>query len=194
MRKFNKIFCLGLNKTGTKSLHTALEILVLKSSHFTVKEGNMKQIVAENHKKGLPLMTSIEDYDVYIDWNTYKTGLLFKQLEEQYPGSLFILNTRDLNSWISSRKKHIQRNLEKHPEKRLLVNQPGWYKVDVDKWVAQRRDLHKKVLKHFGNRDDFIIVDVCSGEGWKKICKFLQVDIPEINFPHKNKSPNGTTN
>jgi len=57
----NKIFCVGLNETGSTSLHCALKILGFKSVHFMHKgKKNIKIIIENNYRHGRPLLSGIE--------------------------------------------------------------------------------------------------------------------------------------
>lgn len=102
-----KIFCIGLNKTGTTSLHKAFEILGYNSVHYSSKEGNIQNIITNNYKDNALLLKGLEHYDVILDWNDESILDLYKVFDQQYPNSKFILNTRDLDGWINSREKHV---------------------------------------------------------------------------------------
>ena len=47
-------------------------------------------------------------------------------------------------------------------------------------------DTKKKYWNIIPNRKDLLILNVCEGESWEKLCPFLEVkDIKDINFPHE---------
>ncbi|WP_025007224.1 sulfotransferase family protein [Marinilabilia salmonicolor] len=187
-KTYNKIFCIGLNKTGTTSLHDAFLKLGIQSVHCNEKNGrHIKPIIKDNYESGNKLLQGIEHYDAYSDWNIPSTNHLFIELDKQYPNSKFILNTRDMNSWIKSREKHVKRikNLDKLQEK--YPDNP-WYNIDKNAWEEEFRNHHKKVLDYFANRkDDLIVFDVTNGDSWEKLCNFLNKDIPNKPFPVSNK-------
>ena len=92
--KFKKmIFGIGLSRTGTSSLNSALNELGIKSKHFLY----------------FPVSTSIP-YP-YFSLNVYSGALdtpiaaNFKKLDKMYPNSKFILTIRDIDSWLESCKK-----------------------------------------------------------------------------------------
>jgi hypothetical protein len=125
-----KIFCIGLNKTGTSTLHKAFEILGLKSVHYIDNEGNNnKEIITSNFLAGNNILKGIDKYEVFSDWDQApNTIAIFKEFDRQYPNSKFIANTRELQSWLDSRESHVKRNQEKklkNPE--LDVK---WLKID----------------------------------------------------------------
>ena len=47
-----KVFCIGVNKTGTSSLHQALQILGYNSVHYlNDKNNNIKAMIEKNYLK-----------------------------------------------------------------------------------------------------------------------------------------------
>ncbi len=189
MKKNSKIFCVGLNKTGTSSLHEAFQILGFKSVHFYCEKGNIKDIIENNYKNGDDLLLGISNYDAYLDWNHPSTNHLYKEFDQQYPGSKFILNTRNMEDWLQSREKHVLRdpNLKK---KQYLYPEDPWYNINKEAWKIEFENLHKDVLEYFKNREkDLLIFNVADGDSWEKLCPFLGLDILDGVFPMKNKAP-----
>lgn len=186
----NKIFCIGLNKTGTSSLHEAFRILGLKSVHFKDDEGNnIKDIIQNNYLTGDNILKGLEEYDAVSDWDRAPyTVDIVKEFYKQYPDSKFILNTRDLNSWLNSREKHVRRNQEskrENPEADIT-----WLKIDRNNWELQFKNHHDEVIKLFkGRKDELLVFDVTKGDDWEKLCPFLNLPIPTVPFPKKNVSP-----
>ena len=83
-----KIFGIGLSKTGTTSLHVALEILGYSSVHYPV---------------------TWEEFDRYDAAHDITVASRFEELDKLYPGSRFILTLRDLNQWLRSCENHFDR-------------------------------------------------------------------------------------
>ncbi len=182
----NKIFCIGPNKTGTTSLHAAFEILGIRSAHFRCEHGNIKDIIEGNYLSERPLLTSIDDFDAYSDWNRPRTNWYFKLFDTQYPGSKFILNTRDLESWMRSREHHVGRysNLA---ERRAQNPDSTWLNIDREAWTREWNELHHEVREYFADRNpDLLTLDVVAGDGWEKLCPFLGLPTPDLPFPSEN--------
>ena len=36
--------------------------------------------------------------------------------------------------------------------------------------------------------EDLLIIDITKGEGWEKLCLFLNKEIPNTEFPHRHKT------
>ncbi|MBK5940356.1 sulfotransferase family protein [Halochromatium roseum] len=185
-----KIFCVGLNKTGTSSLHEAFRILGLKSVHLKDDQGiNIKDVIKNNYLTGENILKSLEEYDAFSDWaKGVHTVDIVKEFDKQYPGSKFILNTRDLEGWLNSREKHVKRNQErkqKNPDEDI-----SWLDVDRNGWENQYTKHYDEVNQYFeGRKDDILVFDVTKGDGWEKLCPFLNLPTPSVPFPKKNVAP-----
>jgi hypothetical protein len=52
-----------------------------------------------------------------------------------------------------------------------------------ESYVAHLTD----VQEYFRDRPgDLLVLDICAGEGWKKLCPFLGKPVPSAVFPHLN--------
>lgn len=156
--------------------------------HFEGAEGNIQHIFHENYNKGRRLLAGIENYDAYTDYINSETYMSFEQLDQEYPESKFILNTRDLSSWLSSRERHVKRNPDLQ---RLQLENPDnpWYNCDIEFWEQQYRTLHNQAHKYFKKRpDDLLVMNVTGGDGWEKLCPFLNMPLPGRPFPARNKA------
>jgi hypothetical protein len=183
----NRIFCIGLNKTGTSSLNTALEILGFKSVHYKCRKGQIQKIIEVNYKSGINLLTGISEYDAYTDWCSPSTNHVFTLLDKQYPNSKFILTTRDVESWLISRERHVRKNRRNLAELQKQHPTNTWYNIDKTVWRKEFIEHHAHVLEYFKTReDDLLVIDFTKGEGWEKVCPFLNLPIPEQPFPRRN--------
>jgi len=184
----NKIFCIGLNRTGTTSLHRALQIMGFKSVHYRCEQGNIKDIVQANFKSHKMLLADIEDYDAYSDWNRSESNCLFKVFDKQYPDSKFILTIRNLKSWLKSRDSFVRKTI---PDLDLLQKQnpqDPWYNCDKKAWAKEWAEHVSDVSSYFKNRPgDLLIMNITAGEGWDTLCPFLGKPKPTQPFPHEEK-------
>jgi hypothetical protein len=162
-------------KTGTKSLAKALTILGLNCFHGVVKYEETARSTGELFPREI-----LDVYDEFCDWPFPD---FYQELDQRYPGSKFILTTRDLKSWLKSVKDHMRRN-------RLNPSYRGNLKFfDTARLTFLWRNHHQKVLGYFANRSrDFLIMDITAGEGWEKLCPFLNQLVPDQSFPHENRS------
>jgi hypothetical protein len=173
-----KVFCIGFHKTGTTSLGAALSILGYKVAGATgIRDPNIAMNV-------LALASRVtEAHDAFQD-NPWP--IIFRQMDLRFPGSKFILTSRDPNSWIDSVVRHFG-NKETEMRKWIYgVGSPiGHEKIFLERYKTHQRD----VIGHFAGRpNDLLVMDLRSGDGWDKLCPFLGHAVPTRPFPHLNKS------
>lgn len=164
-----KIFCIGLPKTGTHSILRALNLLGFKTKHYS-------KHIYKDIKKGYN--TFAENECVYK----------YKELYKKFPFAKFIMTTRELDKWLLSIKNHFE-NKNPHPKnstKKIRKRTLGTWNYQRDLLIDKYKSHHTHVRSFFGNNDNFIEFKI-GNDGWKKLCDFLQKDIPQQSFPHKNK-------
>lgn len=190
---FNKIFCIGMNKTGTSSLHAAFLKLGIKSIHHgfsdykTLREhlesaSYIEKTILKNEKEDRKLLDSIDEYEAYSDIGPLINR--FEILDSQYPNSKFIYTNRNTLKWIDSRKRHVLRNIE---NKNKQLYESNFCNIEEEKWL-ERKFLHlDRVKKYFRNRpNDLLIINVTEGDGYEKLCPFLRFEMIQEQFPEKN--------
>jgi hypothetical protein len=171
------VFGIGLNKTGTTSLHAALEALGYRSLHYG--EPGSTEAVTRAVREGQPLLTYLGDHDAFSDIQSL--AVRFDQLDAQYPGSRFILTTRDLDDWIDSRRRHVERNVARHERGEY---HGGFLTVDVEGWTALFQEHMARVEAHFAGRPgDLLVMDISKGDGYDVLCPFLGRPEPDEPFP-----------
>jgi hypothetical protein len=184
-----KLFCIGLSKTGTRSLHDALQILGLRSVHWggpdlqtAVQRGpEIREAVERSLREGRPLLTDLDDADAYSDIHALSTN--FDVLDRQYPGSKFILTVREPEEWLDSRRRHVEANIA-----RKARGEYGgtFLTVDIDGWRAEAIEHEQHVRAHFAGRPgDLLVLDIAAGDGWERLCPFLGLPLPTEPFPRR---------
>ncbi len=176
-----KIFGIGLSKTGTTSLARALEILGYRTRDCMgvtrYQKGDLGSIDLEE----------IERYDAFTDT---PVPSFYRELDQRYPGSRFILTVREEEPWLAScRKQFTPRHAEKHNDatRRLFEDLYGTDVFDEARFRAGYRRFVDGVLEYFSDRpDDLLVIDVTAGEGWEKLCAFLGKPEPDLPFPRAN--------
>jgi glycosyltransferase involved in cell wall biosynthesis len=176
-----RVFCIGLNKTGTSSFHAAMEILGLSSLHWGGPEIN--QAVRAALDEGRPLLSGLDPaFDAFSDVGLLSTH--FDLLDEQYPGSRFVLAVRPVQEWIDSRRRHVERNIAR----RAVGDYDGTFlTVDEELWREQWERQVGRARRYFEDRRDFLEVDLTAGGGWRPLCELLGVPEPTEPFPWANR-------
>ena len=106
-----RIFQIGFNKCGTRSLYRFLQRSGIQAAHFN--RGLLAWSIEDNIAQGrAPLQGRIDQWVAYTDVQqvTRERAIegvrYFRELYHYYPNSYFILNTRDKAAWIKSRLAH----------------------------------------------------------------------------------------
>ena len=190
-----KVFIIGPNKCGTSSLHHLFKKSGMKSVHHNYRKGRfIAQKIITNASLKRPLLHQIEEFDAYGDMNfannrmAIEANIFFKELDKQYPGSKFILNTRPVENWILSRSKHKSR----------FGSYLGRYKeifeteddgVVFEAWQSWFQDQFTDITNYFRDRDNFLIFDI-ENDDPAKIAEFLKPEfsIDVTAWEQKNKT------
>lgn len=175
-----KVFCIGFHKTGTTTLEVALRKLGYRvTGCFGTKDPDIADKVRET------AYAMVEDYDAFED-NPWP--ILYRELDERFPGSKFILTRRPAEAWIRSQVKDFATT--ETPMRRWIYGEDaGCPEGNEDTYVARYERHNREVLDYFSDRpDDLLVFDLPADAGWEKLCNFLGHDIPNKPFPHANKA------
>lgn len=171
-----KIFGIGLSRTGTLSLAHALKSIGFNAIHFPHTYDRLD-----------------EDVDAAVD------GIVpcdFEELDKKFPHSKFILTTRGIGEWLGSmewlmdRGFYLPREGGKPPEmtpiiRRIFERLYGTTSFNESLLADGYRRHHKRVTDYFSSRrGDLLEMSIVDGDGWGKLCTFLRRPIPKAAFPH----------
>lgn len=123
------------------------------------------------------------DFDAYSDLEVLTIN--FEMAEKQYPECQFILTQRDLDSWLDSRQRHVERNIRRKAEGRYRRR---WLIVDREAWTREWQSHHEKVIRYFQDKPGkLLVMNVLRGDGYAVLCPFVGKAIPNEPFPWKNQ-------
>jgi hypothetical protein len=174
----NYIFNIGFNKSGSTSLCSALNYLGIPTLHYFYNNTTLEKITARNIKLKRKLFHSLDNN--YLGFSDFSGEDYYKILFQQYPNSKFILTTRNIDDWLKSLINHKLNNRQ--------INQ---FKIKKQTKILSKRYEEKSTeIRNFfsSNKDQFLEMKICEGDGWESLCPFLGLTIPNIPFPHKNKT------
>jgi hypothetical protein len=197
---FNKVFCLGLSRTGTTSLHEAFRALGLRSVHFPIHLFTQPEVL------GLPPFRPTVRLGPYAAWRRGKelkasrahhdaksilkgndafcdlpVPLYYRELDRLFPGSKFILTTRDGDSWLESMQWLFDDGAvlwkRGHVGDELHQRAYGTTVFDHEKLLAAYKRHHREVAEYFHGREgDFLTLRVDRGElRYETLAGFLGV-------------------
>ncbi len=182
-----KIFCIGLHKTGTTSLH---------------------EMAIKNGFKAIHSIEWMYNYEDLKKFNFFSDGgshfddineIDFEYLYYKFPNSRFILQTRNTRDWVISKCKHAGWHSSTEIEKDDInkINHNDWeYKslLTVRKYVEHKINYEKKVENFFRQNDNSRLIKInitnqkSSNGDLERLVKFLKLKKGIINLPHSNKS------
>jgi len=171
-----RVFCLGMFRTGTVSLLKAFDILGYTN--------------AQAFK-----MSDILHYEVTADTVVF---FFWKELITAFPKAKFILRVRDAPAWARS-ARHVITDRPvwgKNPTKNenwltshLMMKKMWGCCGFQEDWAEKFRQYNKEVQEHFAEHcpNRLLVMDICAGDGWEKLCPFLGREIPDQPFPRLNR-------
>ncbi len=215
MRDFNKIFVIALPRCATVSLCDALGMVGVPTAHLGRIYGE-KGEEHNNPQRLTRIYQQIAAGDFDLDILRQCRGLadypacsapVFRKLDRQYPGSLFINVRRDqdLERWIQSvERQFIGLQLVKQGKQATIEEQQfmqvmlslremtfGQSKFDAEAYISAYHDYQRAVAETFASRpqDLLDIDDVAELEnsGFQRICEFLQCPVVDLPFPNSNQ-------
>lgn len=176
-----KVFGVGFQKTGTTSLGTIFD----KLGYKTLSYG------AFRHLAGRDALTWDEIRKLAIELAAEADAakdtpwpLLYKELDEAFPGSKFIHVTRKTESWIKSAVNDFQN----HPNAlhRLIYGTNGPL-GNESVWTKRYEEHNAAVAEYFADRpDDYLHVQLEDGLTYEKVCPFLGEPLVGTGSPKAN--------
>jgi hypothetical protein len=193
------VFGIGLSRTGTTSLTSALAILGYASRHFPddpETQAEVRRVIVDcPHARPvqLPVLASV---DALTDT---PVCCIYQPLAESYPEAVFVLTQRDLGAWLASCRRYwayvASPYFRRFPDADLtryasLINRwlYGSATFDERMFAHAHAEYHARVEAFFAARPGRLLrLDICAGEGWAALCRFLSLPAPREPFPHENR-------
>lgn len=182
MAQYDKVFGIGLNKTGTTSLKHAFERLGFRHLDrrprlFKLwRKGRVADVIAAS-----------EDYETFEDW---PWPLMVSELLEHYGNrALFVLTVRrNPMAWVESLKSHAERTNPHHNPRRAIFGAD--YPHGMEAAFEAYYDRHNALVRQLFFDRPNQLCELCweNGDGWPELCGFLGVKRPKVEFPYANKS------
>jgi len=173
--EYNKVFVIGGHKNGSLSLHHYFLSLGMRSVHGQFWCNNPALIAAND---------CFSDHFAEFQDGVDKLDTLVRD----YPDSRFIINFRDLNSYIKSLFKHLAINTE--------LSEPfNFDDVDEDALIGRvqrTHNFHQAALRYFDEkrlRHNLLVINLCNGKNQKNkgmIDEFLGISDNLQELPHAN--------
>jgi hypothetical protein len=207
-----RIFGIGLSRTGSRSLQSALAALGLHIVHHPLDATTHRALV----HWGVPL-SILAHHDGVSDVGA---ATFLEAFDAACPGSRFVWTVRDREDWLASMTRlnecwlaEVERGVARQIWGRARFDQRaglGWlssirharsrlrtqhflrraaYGALAFRDPTQLLDVYdahcRRVRDHFRDRaTDLLEIDICGGDGWELLCPFVDRPIPDAPFPH----------
>ncbi|MEM6620376.1 MAG: sulfotransferase [Pseudomonadota bacterium] len=159
-----RIFFIGFNKTATSALHLMMLASGVRALHGSgngkvfgrtraerATVGHAMRRIWRNLEAGRPPIEQLEAYDCFLDltFGAHDLCRRFRDFDAAYPDAVFVLNTRDRESWLSSRGAH-KNSVAVAAEK--FGCDPGDVRA---RWAADFDAHHRETRAHFAGSSRF---------------------------------------
>ncbi len=180
-----KVFVIGFQKTGTTSMGAALETLGYHlGGGFRV-----------NHPRGVPiplpitqekLASAARSFALRADaFEDNPWPIVFREMDQAFPGSKFILTRRDPATWIDSMIRHF--GVDANPMRTFIYGHGSPVGHEAQ-YIARYQRHIDKVLAYFAQRPDDLLILNLEDADWPELCDFLGKPRPHEPFPHRNRA------
>lgn len=182
----------GFGRTGTDSMRKALNILGVGPTHHMHELGQGKPL----HQPWLDLVAvASPDWDVLfdgyhacVDW---PSAYYWRLLIAAYPDAKVLLTLRTAESWWKSFEATILQHIlsQAHPDgfaQRLIAEQVfDGRPHDRDYAIAVYERNVEDVLATV-EPERLLVHNL--GDGWEPLCRWLNVPVPDVEYPKGNSS------
>lgn len=184
-----KIICIGLNKTGTKSLNMAFQQMGFTSNH--VNPFSFHKLTQKAIREDRKILHYLDKWDCLQDiwlhhgliaplddsryWQyDYKLHVL-ERIEKDYPDTLYVNNTRPFPEWLKSRKRHIE-------------NCSGMWRDYNPIHIRREWEIQRKVVNDFRrDKEDRVMDFDISQADYETLSFFCGMEYDGRPFPWKKK-------
>ena len=198
-----KVLGAGFGRTGTLSLKYALEELGFGPCHHMMEVMRDPQQTEWFYRicqgDQVDWVKVFEDYSSAVDW---PSASYYAELMEVFPDAKVILSVRDPDSWFRSVYDTIfnvvpniphwvQALFPRSKKIAILIEEIVWQGV----FKGRFKDREYAIQVYQKNTDAVIdsvpsdrLLIHSAKEGWEPLCKFLEVPVPETQYPWVNDS------
>jgi hypothetical protein len=142
-------------------------------------------------------------FDAFVD---SPSCVDFERNYYMFPNSKFIYTTRSPSDWERSWSEYTRRwwllsNFESMVERMAESDRIEYGKQFIDIHMSlyfnhgsygEAFRTYDRRVRHFFDdkpKERFLELDLFSGDGWEKLCAFLDRDVPPFPFPWENRGP-----
>jgi hypothetical protein len=146
---------------------------------------------------------TVPDFTRYAGWDAVTdipAALFFPEIMAAFPGCKFILTVRDEMEWLESIRRFYGNPSRFEKLTQFTREQKDWLakiSEELRKYAyGSEKVLPSLYLKRFREHtehvrrtipaDRLLVMDITKGDGWSKLCPFLDRPVPPVPFPCRN--------
>ncbi len=195
-----KVIGAGFGRTGTLSLKFALEKLGFAKCYHMMEvhlNPSHTQIWRDAASGKLPDWVSLFDgYQASVDWPSCN---FWREQLQAFPAAKVILTRRDPNKWYDSVMNTIWLATQANAKRddagaangAAMAYEVIWdpvfeRRMDDKDWVIAQYEAHNQAVIDGVPSDQLLVYE--PGEGWQPLCQFLDVSVPDEEYPRVNST------
>ncbi len=193
-----KVIGAGYGRTGTMSLKLALEQLGFDKCYHMMEVNQHPEHfgmwAAINRGEEVDLPALFEGYQASVD---YPSAIFWQEQMAAFPDARVLLSLRDPEKWYESIMNTIYPSSSSmvHAEDEQMQYFGNWaMEIVWNKLFDGHMDDKEHVISVYNAHNQNVIDTVPeekllvfdAKEGWEPLCQFLEVPIPENDFPRVN--------
>jgi hypothetical protein len=182
-----KIFGIGLSRTGTTSLTQALLMLNIRSLHWPHDAATQRELMPYLADRRRPFAFSAAEF--YQGLTDTPVVAVYRELAQRYPDARFILTGREREAWLHSCERAWETSVALQ-----YAGELGPYCRAINTAVYGRPDFCRETFAQVYERHRAEVLTVLPGvlelevgEGWDRLCAFLNQSVPARPYPHVNQ-------
>jgi hypothetical protein len=167
----------GYPRTGTKSLASALRILGVETRHD--EEGALPLFRAASRRAN-GMEGALVGWPAALHWRELRS-----------PRTKIILTVRDESDWWESMKRHCYSVLTGGDIVHTRFTEDlhslmFGYPLPTEYWYKRRyREHNRAVMREVSQ--NLLVMDIVGGDKWDRLCDFLGVNKPDVEFPWEHR-------
>ena len=201
-----KIFCIGMNKTGTTSIAKTF-----KNLGFVVGNQRQAELLLDTYtaRDFKPIIGYCRTAQVFQDF-PFSYPETYKHLEKAFPRSKLILTVRnDAEQWYESITRFHAKlfGCGRIPTAEQLKNatyvRRGWMwqcaqelcktpeddPYNKEMLIRRYNSYNQEVIEYFSGRpEDLVVINLAERGAYKRLMDFLDIQSPFDDFPWRNKT------
>ncbi|MFT4562303.1 MAG: hypothetical protein ACI9BW_002047 [Gammaproteobacteria bacterium] len=182
----------GFGRTGTLSMKSALEILgfgpchhMLEVNSDVAQRDTWRSIAAGEDAHWDLVFTG---YRSCVDW---PSAFYWQELSEHFPNAKILLTVRDAEKWYSSISNTIFPSLQSSTDSesvgvKLIAERVFGGILDDKQHAIELYERNTSHVQAAFDSDRLLTYEI--GDGWEPLCRFLNVPMPNVEFPETNST------